>query len=321
MAESQPQSHPADSRDSPVGGLVIDAVHDKLPAQVPGQFAGGFDSTPVRHAPPGYTLKFTFHRGVNLPLADFGTFSSDPYVAAQLVVDLPPRHKQDPKVTYRTPTVHRDTHPTWDSEWVVANVPASGFELKCRVYDEDSADHDDKLGNAYFGVPSIGDDWPGVKEQSVKVKQRMAGKRVYLMKNVAALASRRHGATSYLVVSVENLGRTPGTEGGQVYTVGPNYWFKHFSPLIGRLAGTKDEALSSPGEKGVARYKCVSILLILKNCWCQCLPFPCLFDLPASKPSRSNSRARSRRSCTTAMSSLGLLWPGCSRRRASRDGF
>lgn len=258
MAEA---SHPADNHSPPVDTAAMCAAHGDQ-AQAPGQFAGGFDSTPIPHAPPGHTLKFTFHRGVNLPLSDFGSFSSDPYVAAELIVDLPQRHKQDPKVAFRTPTVHKNTHPAWDSEWIVANVPASGFELKCCLYDEDHADHDDKLGHAYVTASSIDDGWPGIKEQSVKVKRGMASKRVYLVKSVAALAldSPRHDTSSYLVISVENLGRTPGTEGGQMYTVGPNYWFKHFSPLIGRLAGTKDEVQSDAGKKAAARYKCVSSL-------------------------------------------------------------
>lgn len=217
--------------------------------------AGGFDSTPFPHAPPGYTLKFTFHRGINLPCADFGSFSSDPYVVAQLNVALPPRHKQDPGFCFRTPTVRKNRDPVWESEWVVANVPASGFTLKCTVFDEDAADHDDKLGNAYVEVGSIHDGWASIKEQTFKVKKRTGSKRVYLFGNIAALASERLDTGSHLLISVEFLGRTPGDEGAQVYTAGPNYWFKHFSPLIGRLAGTKDEVQTQDGKKAVTRYK------------------------------------------------------------------
>ncbi|GFF26207.1 hypothetical protein IFM61606_09674 [Aspergillus udagawae] len=227
--------------------------------------AGGFDSTPIPHAPPGYTLKFTFHRGINLPCADFGTFSSDPYVRAQLIVDLPQRHKQDPLVTFRTPTVRKNRDPVWDSEWIVANVPASGFELKCHVYDEDAADHDDKLGIAYVEVGRIDDNWSGFKEQSFRVKKRLGSKRVYLFGNIAAFASRRLNLGSHLVISVECLGKTPGEEGGQMYTIGPNYWFKHFSPLIGRLTGTKDEVQSSDGKKAVSRYNFQAIQIQLKG--------------------------------------------------------
>lgn len=230
------------------------------------QPAGGFDSTPIPHAPPGYTLRFTFHRGDNLPFADFGSFSSDPYVKAQLVVNLPQRHKQDPGLLFRTPTVRKNTNPVWNSEWIVANVPASGFELKCHVFDEDAADHDDKLGNAYVKVDSVRDGWPGFQEERFKVKKRMGSKRVYIFGNLAAMASRRLDPSSYVVVSVECLGKTPGYDGGQVYTVGPNFWFKHHSPLIGRLAGTKDEIQKGvDGKKGVSRYNFQAIQIQLQG--------------------------------------------------------
>lgn len=220
------------------------------------QPAGGFDGTPIPHAPPGYTLHFTFHRGDNLPFADFGSFSSDPYVKAQLIVNLPQRHKQDPGLFFRTPTVRKNTNPVWNSEWIVANVPATGFELKCHLFDEDAADHDDKLGNAYVKVDSIRDDWPGIQEEKFKVKKRMGSKRVYIFGNLAAMASRRLDPSSYVVVSVQCLGKTPGKDGGQIFTLGPNYWFKHQSPLIGGLAGTKDEIQKGVnGKKAVSRYK------------------------------------------------------------------
>lgn len=219
--------------------------------------AGGFDATPIPNAPPGYTVKFTFHRGDGLPFADFGSFSSDPFVFAQLSVDLPQRHKQDPIVSFRTPTIHKNTNPRWNCEWVVANVPASGFTLKASVYDEDPADHDDRLGTASVEVPSLSDDWPGIKEQPFKVKKRFGSKRVYVFTNLSAFATGRH-KESFLVMSVECLGKTPVDNGGQMYTLGPNHWFKHFSPLIGRLAGTKEQVQSQDGSgKAVSRYKYV----------------------------------------------------------------
>ncbi|KAL5335251.1 hypothetical protein BJX70DRAFT_390795 [Aspergillus crustosus] len=216
--------------------------------------AGGFDSTPLPHAPPGYTLRFTFHRGVNLPCADFGSFSSDPYIHATLTVDTPQRHKQDPPPTFRTPTVRKNRDPVWENEWIVANVPDSGFRLKCRVFDEDAADHDDKLGNAYIHVGPMSSQWSGIQQQPFRLKKHTGSKRVYLFGNIAAIASRRLDTDSHLVISVECLGKTPGTSGAQVYTLGPNYWFKHFSPLIGRLIGTKDAIQTPDGKKLVNRY-------------------------------------------------------------------
>ncbi|KAL2010115.1 hypothetical protein VTN00DRAFT_5922 [Thermoascus crustaceus] len=232
---------------------------------MPVQPAGGFDSTPIPDAPPGYTLRFTFHRAINLPFADFGTFSSDPYVKAQLIVDVPRRHKQDPDITFRTPTIRRNTNPEWNNQWIVANVPASGFELKCRIYDEDPADHDDRLGNAYVRVESIHDEWEGIKEQSFRVKKRMGSKRAYFVRGIAAAIWHERKLDAQLVVSVDCLGKTPGDVGGQIYTVGPNYWFKHFSPLIGRLAGTKDSVQSRDGKRSITRYNFQAVQMQLKG--------------------------------------------------------
>ncbi|KAJ5674842.1 uncharacterized protein N7477_004776 [Penicillium maclennaniae] len=224
----------------------------------PSKPAGGYDATPLPQAPSGYTVKFTFHRGDGLPMADFASFSSDPYVYAQLLVDLPPRHKQDPLVSFRTPTVRKDLNPVWNSDWVVANVPASGFTLKAYVYDEDPADHDDKLGIAFIEVPHLSEDWPGFKEKSFNIKKRFGSKRVYVFTNVSAFATGHH-QESFLIMSIEVLGKTAGDNGGQMYTVGPLHWFKHFSPLIGRLTGTKDQVQSEGGSgKALSRYKYVA---------------------------------------------------------------
>ncbi|KAJ5974063.1 hypothetical protein N7481_011273 [Penicillium waksmanii] len=229
------------------------------------QPAGGFDATPIPPAPPGYTLKFTFHRGVDLPVADFGSFSSDPYVFAQLSVDLPRRHKQDTPIRFRTPTIRKDMNPVWECEWIVANVPASGFQLKAYVMDEDPADHDDKLGIAFIDVGRLSEDWPGFKEQPFKIKKRFGSKRVYVFTNVSAFATGHH-KESFLIASIECLGRTPGTEGGQMYTAGPNHWFKHFSPLIGRLAGTKDRVETTDGSgKAISRYNFQAIQIQLSG--------------------------------------------------------
>ena len=229
----------------------IDSAEKKGPA-------GGFDSTPVPKAPPGYTLKITFHKAENLPFADLGTLSSDPYILAVLKTDLLKRHKQDPDLRLRTPTIHRNTNPVWETEWVVANVPKSGFYLKCRLYDEDPSDHDDRLGNVHIDVPQIDDNWKGFSHQKFELKKRMGSKRAYTFRGCAALLSRNVKMSGDLIVSIENLGRTGGQHGGgRAYTIAPLPWSQHFSPLIGRLAGTKD---TEPGKNGKAtrRYKYVS---------------------------------------------------------------
>ena len=220
---------------------------------------GGFDETLPPHAPPGYTLKFTFHHARNLPFADINTLSSDPYIISTLKTDLPKRHKDDPDLRFRTPTRHRNTDPKWDAEWVVANVPASGFFLKCRLYDEDPGDHDDRLGNVHVTVNAISDKWPGIKEQTFEVKARMGSKRAYLVRGCATMFSGNMKLRGEMILSVENLGRTPDEFGSKAYTIGPLYWSRHFSPLIGRLTGIKDadDQSNQDGRKKTQKYKSV----------------------------------------------------------------
>lgn len=210
--------------------------------------AGGFDDTPVPKAPPGYTVKLTFHRATNLPFADINSLSSDPYITAQMNTKLPSRHKQDPKLRIRTPTIRRNVNPEWNYEWIVANVPASGFELKARLYDEDPADHDDRLGNVHVHVNNISESWEGIKNQGYSIKKRMGSKRAYLFRGCAAMFDRSIHMSGELFVSVEVLGRTEGENGGRLYTVGPCYWSQHFSPLFGRLVGTKESAKGKDGK-------------------------------------------------------------------------
>jgi hypothetical protein len=231
----------------------ITAADERKSSQ--GGHFGGFDSTPLPYAPPGYTLKFVFHRAVNLPFADFSTLTSDSFVIAQLLVHVPKRHMQDPNLSFRTHTVRRNTNPEWNSEWIVANVPESGFELKCFVYDEDSADHDDRLGIAFVKAALIGDGWKGIQKQSYPIKKRYANKRVYIFRRMASVAHPSRDSHAHLIVSVDCLGKTPGDEGAHMYTVGPNWWFRHFSPLIGRIAGTKASVKSHDGKREINRYK------------------------------------------------------------------
>lgn len=213
---------------------------------------GGYDDTPFPRVPAGYTLKFTFHRAHNLPVADFNSLSSDPYVLAELKTDLPKRHKQDPNLTFRTPTVRKNVNPEWNAEWIVANVPETGFHLKCRVFDEDPADHDDKLGNAHVVVSDrIDENWQGIKERSFHLKKRAGSKRAYIVRTVVATCSAfSRDLNAELVVSVECLGRTQAENGVPMYTAGPVYWFKHFSPLIGRLLGTASGTTENENAKG-----------------------------------------------------------------------
>lgn len=211
--------------------------------------AGGHDKTPIPSAPAGFTLKFTFHRANSLPMADLSSLSSDPFLVVQLNTNLTPRHKQDPRMRFRTPTIRRSTDPVWNCEWIVANVPASGFALKARIYDEDPADHDDRLGNVHFHVDHLADGWEGIREQSFKIKKRMGSKRAYLIRGCAAMLWSNVQMSGQLIMSVEMLGRTEENREGRIWTVGPCAWTEHLSPMIGRLVGTKEPGKGTTPEK------------------------------------------------------------------------
>lgn len=203
---------------------------------------GGYDATPIPTAADGYTVKFTIHRAENLPVSDLNSRSSDPYVHITLNSALPKRHKEDPDMILRTPTVHKNVNPEWNTEWIVAGIPSSGFRLKCRLYDEDPSDHDDRLGNVSIHVNHIGTDWPGIREESFTIKKRMASKRAYLIRGCVSMLNSDVHMSGNLIVSAEVLGASEKPF-GRMYTVGKTSWFKHYSPMIGRLVGTK-----APGE-------------------------------------------------------------------------
>ena len=267
MADEKPTAEPKSHRS--VGyATKFDEKAEKLQGKAAkhgagkkdeGKPAGGFDETPIPQAPPGFDVKFTFHRALKLPMADINSMSSDPYVMATLKTNLLARHKQDPPFQFRTPTIRRNCDPEWNSEWVVANVPASGFALKARIYDEDPADHDDRLGNVTIYVDNVREGWQGISEEHYKVKKRMGSKRAYLIRGCAAMFSKGLEMSGELVVSIEVLGKTDTDNGGRMWTVAPCNWSQHLSPMVGRLAGTKE-----PGKDGKAeKYSFVTP----KNVW------------------------------------------------------
>lgn len=209
---------------------------------------GGYDDTPFPDLPPGYTIRIVFHRAQNLPAADLTTQAADPWLHATLTAALPKRHKEDPVPTKRTRTIRKTTDPEWEEEWIVANVPATGFKLKCRLYDEDYPDHDDRLGNVTFETAHLQGGWTlGPDGQWFDVKKRMGSKRAYLAKAITSTFEKGVSMTGRLHLSIDVLGRSEGN-GAQMYTVGPAYYFKHFSPMLGRLTGIKVNDSSSEDE-------------------------------------------------------------------------
>jgi len=271
--------------------------------------SGGIDHTPLPDAPPGFTLKFTFHKATNLPPADIATASADPYLTARLQTSAPKRHKQDPDLTYRTPTLRKTTDPEWNAEWIVANIPSSGCTVKCRLFDEDYPDHDDRLGNVTIKIHHVSEDWEGFPSpgREFQVKKRVGSKRAYALKALASMIAPGVHMTPSLWVSVEVLGKSDPPH-AMVHTIGPSVWIKHFSPMIGRIAGTKvhkDEAHDSQQknadegeEKKTKKYEYVDN------------PTPCL--TPCLTPSQNSSTSSQYAYLTAAQfpsQRNATLWP------------
>ncbi|KAI5296165.1 hypothetical protein KEM52_005370 [Ascosphaera acerosa] len=214
---------------------------------------------------PGYTVRITFHRAENLPIADLSSLSADPYVRATIETSIPTRHKEDPALFFRTPTIRRCLSPTWDAQWIVANVPKSGLRLACQLMDED-LDRDDRLGNVHVAVDEIYDGWQGIANQPFRVKRRAGSKRAYLLRSMAVAVSKDREKSATLWLSVDCLGRTSdGHGGGRVYTIGPMRWTRHLSPLIGRLVGTKtggNEVLESENKLTTYNFQAVQLQLM-----------------------------------------------------------
>ncbi|KAF2169032.1 hypothetical protein M409DRAFT_21042 [Zasmidium cellare ATCC 36951] len=213
--------------------------------------SGGFDTTPIPSRPSGYTLKITIHRAENLPIADINGFSSDPFCLAQLNTDTPKRHKEDPYLRFRTHTVRKNVEPEWNEDWIIANVPSTGFKLKIRIYDEDPADKDDLLGKVHLSVPSLHEGWEGIKNQGVKLLAHDGSKRAYLLQALTTCFRENKHFRGYLYLSIEMLGKTqPDGQNGRVYTVGPCKWVRHYSPLLGRLVNIKDPNADDGQQQG-----------------------------------------------------------------------
>lgn len=202
--------------------------------------AGGYDPIPVPKRPRGWTVKIVIHKATDLPMADLNSLSSDPYVTTTITTDTPTRHKEDAAMTMRTPTIQKNTNPVWGHSWIIANIPSSGFKAKMRLYDEDPSDKDDRLGNVHINIPSINENFQAIKDKAYKIEKRSGSKRAYFIRAVSTCFGKAKHMHGELYVSIEVLGRTAEDgQDGRLYTVGPCWYTKHFSPLLGRIANTQ----------------------------------------------------------------------------------
>lgn len=64
----------------------------------------------------------------------------------------------------------------------------------------------------------------------------MGSKRAYLIRGCVAMLNHNIKMSGNLIVSAEVLGKSDEPY-GRMFTLGKTFWWKHYSPMIGRLTG------------------------------------------------------------------------------------
>ncbi|KAF3928047.1 hypothetical protein AA313_de0201886 [Arthrobotrys entomopaga] len=216
-----------------------------------------------------YDLAIRFHSVSNLPVADLGKFSSDPYLKIKLAVS-PKKTTEtgwhaikektgpdpdDPVIVFRTPTHHQTLNPIFPPQtfWVVGNIPESGFSMTVICRDEDPSNQDDGLGKTKIEIEEVtGSGWKK-EHMKIELKRRNGGGswRAFAFSPVINVINGQKISSGRPVVdmSIEVIGETKDNAGRSFpYTSGPAYFSKHFSPLAGRIAGIVEKEQEPPGS-------------------------------------------------------------------------
>ncbi|KAK6348727.1 hypothetical protein TWF718_006514 [Orbilia javanica] len=219
-----------------------------------------------------YDIVVRFHSVSNLPVADLGKFSSDPYLKIKLgvspkkitesgwhVKENTGPDPDDPIIVFRTPTHHQTLHPIFPPQtfWVVSNVPESGFSMTVICRDEDPSNKDDGLGKTRIEIEGItGIGWKK-EHMRIELRRRNGGGswRAFAFSPVINVINGQKISSGRPIadMSIEVIGETKDNAGRPFpYTSGPAYFSKHFSPFAGRMTGivekTDDNASINSGS-------------------------------------------------------------------------
>ncbi|EPS41630.1 hypothetical protein H072_4494 [Dactylellina haptotyla CBS 200.50] len=218
-----------------------------------------------------YDIAIRFHSVSNLPVADLGKFSSDPYLKIKLgvstkkttesgwhpVKETPGPDPDDPVIVFRTPTHHQTLNPIFPPQtfWVVSNIPESGFSMTVICRDEDPSNSDDGLGKTKIEIEGVtGAGWKK-EHMKIELKRRNGGGswRAFAFSPVINAINGQKISSGRPVVdmSIEVIGETEDNAGRQFpYTSGPAYFSKHFSPFAGRMAGIVEKSDPEASNQG-----------------------------------------------------------------------
>ncbi|THH11170.1 hypothetical protein EW145_g837 [Phellinidium pouzarii] len=204
-----------------------------------------------------YSVLFTIHRAQNVPIADFHDLSADPYVRAHIVAPNRPRSPSEPPLRWRTPTVHITRDPVWEDTWLVGGLPSDGFLLELSVIDEDVKDRDDRLGKAEarFTRDMMHEGFE-VREKEFKIQKRRGSVLPYIMTYLAPILPGQHlRKHPRIIISAKVVGKTKTLDDSRVYTIGPNAYTQHFSPLIGSMVNRSNRFTKSLPKQETGDHK------------------------------------------------------------------
>ncbi|ORY84789.1 hypothetical protein BCR37DRAFT_251546 [Protomyces lactucae-debilis] len=187
---------------------------------------------------PTYECQIQFVSGENLPIGDIWGANSDPYIIAIL------GHKTANELQYRTSTCRATRNPSWQDQdtWHVGGI-AEDSELKLRVFDEDPRKmNNDRLGVASFAMKGLAEMCDkGPQEIVLKVRKRKASAKVYILTYLWSFGLFQDLKAKSALVKIKLTVKQDEEARPKPALVGPIRYSIHFSPLLGRLAGTKDE--------------------------------------------------------------------------------
>lgn len=211
------------------------------------------DCPSATESPPGprYIVHINFSSGNKLPIGDLPSRSSDPYIVSTLRFP----GTTFPKLHRRTSTIHTSLTPTWNERWSIANVPVQGIDLKIKVMDEDPRNHDDKLGVARISTGPL----DRCESDMLFLEKVKPGKGVWAGTKRVMLSTCGVGSQKGEVefeISLEKMDPDHGQGEDEVmraYTIAPNWFSRHSSPLLGIIithtkTAEEEEDDGQPGE-------------------------------------------------------------------------
>ncbi|BFZ53461.1 hypothetical protein PYCC9005_000485 [Savitreella phatthalungensis] len=188
-----------------------------------------------------YTVAIQFVKAAHVPIGDFFNGSSDPYIVGLM------NHKTDDELVFRTSTCRSTRFPEWqhDDVWQVSGVKEGTF-VKLRMYDEDPRKLDnDRLGVSELKLENLEqlcketEGSKSGKEITLKVQKRQANAKVYFLTYIHSWFAfqdlNRQSASLVLRLKV----RKDEESLPEPRQTGPLRYSIHFSPMLGRMAGTK----------------------------------------------------------------------------------